>query len=268
LGPAGRLLAFDKDIDAVDCAGALALRRDPRFEIKHGSFAGLEQAALSRGWSGRVAGILMDLGVSSPQLDEPGRGFSFLKDGPLDMRMDTRSGSSAAEWLASVSEHELFRVLKVYGEERFARRIARAVVARRVLAPLVTTRQLAEVIERAVPVKERNRHPATRSFQAIRIAINGELDDLKLGLEQAVNVLTSGGRLVVIAFHSLEDRIVKRFMRSESRGEVFPPDMPVMGSACHPRLKRIGKAQRSGDAEIRRNPRARSAVLRVAERLP
>lgn len=263
----GRLLAFDKDREAVDSGDAQHLRKDERFEIEYGAFTKLEESVRQRGWCGRVSGVLMDLGVSSPQLDQALRGFSFLKDGPLDMRMDTRTGVSAAEWLALVPEQELIRVLKDYGEERFARRIARAVVERRTKNPIETTRQLAELIERAVPLREKHKHPATRSFQAIRIEINRELEELKEGLMQAVNVLKPSGRLVLITFHSLEDRIVKRFIRAESKGGDFPAGLPVTASVYRPRLKKIGKAQRPTEEEIKANPRARSAVLRVAERL-
>jgi 16S rRNA (cytosine1402-N4)-methyltransferase len=201
-------------------------------------------------------------------LDQPERGFSFSKEGALDMRMNVNQGITAAQWLADVSEQELAFVLKQYGEERFARRIARAVVEKRAAEPIATTRQLAELIEQAVPVREKKRHPATRCFQAIRIVINQELDDLKKALGQAVTVLKPGGRLVVIAFHSLEDRIVKRFFRDEAQGGRFPRGLPVPVDAYRPRLHLTGKAQRAGAREVTRNIRARSAILRVAERLP
>lgn len=267
LGPSGKLLALDKDKAAVVSKNAQRLMKDPRFEIVQQSFACLEELAKRRGWLGQVAGILMDLGVSSPQLDEAERGFSFLHEGPLDMRMNAQSGMSAAEWIARVEETELADVLKRYGEERFARRIARAIVERRAVEPIKTTRQLAEIIECAVPVREKTKHPATRSFQAIRLFINRELEELRQGLIQAVPVLRPGGRLVAIAFHSLEDRIVKRFIRDEARGGSFPAGMPIEASAYSPRLKKIGKAQRPSAEEVSRNPRARSAVLRAAERL-
>jgi len=268
LGADGRLLALDKDASAVTSNAAAALQDDARFEIEQASFASLAEIVRRRGWLGEVAGVLMDLGVSSPQLDQPERGFSFLKDGALDMRMNVNQGITAAQWLADVSEQELALVLKQYGEERFARRIARAVIERRAIEPIATTRQLAELIEQTVPVREKNRHPATRCFQAIRIVINQELDDLKKALEQAVTILKPGGRLVVIAFHSLEDRIVKRFFRDEAQGGRFPRGLPVPVDAYRPRLKLTGKAQRAGDREVAANIRARSAILRIAERLP
>jgi len=268
LGADGRLLALDKDASAVTSNAAAALQDDARFEIEQASFASLAEIVRRRGWLGEVAGVLMDLGVSSPQLDQPERGFSFLKDGALDMRMNVNQGITAAQWLADVSEQELALVLKQYGEERFARRIARAVIERRAIEPIATTRQLAELIEQTVPVRAKNRHPATRCFQAIRIVINQELDDLKKALEQAVTILKPGGRLVVIAFHSLEDRIVKRFFRDEAQGGRFPRGLPVPVDAYRPRLKLTGKAQRAGDREVAANIRARSAVLRIAERLP
>jgi len=265
LGPEGRLLAMDKDPEAV----AAARRRfgsDARFTVERGSFAMLEQRVRSLEWAGSVSGVLLDLGVSSPQLDAAERGFSFAHDGPLDMRMDPASSPSAAAWLATASEREIARVLKDYGEERFARRIAGAVVQTRDRTPLTRTVQLADLIARAVPARERGKHPATRSFQAIRIHINRELDELKEGLRQAVEVLGPGGRLAVISFHSLEDRMVKRFMRRESRGDPLPPGLPVRGEAPPGRLRLVGKARRPGEAEVAANPRARSAVLRVAER--
>ena len=226
----------------------------------------LGQLAREQGIAGRLSGILLDLGVSSPQLDDPDRGFSFQKDGPLDMRMDPDAGQSAADWLAQAGEDEIATVLREYGEERFARRIARAITERRKTQPLCTTQQLADLIAAAVPSRERNKHPATRSFQALRIQVNQELNDLDSALTQAVDVLAPGGRLAVISFHSLEDRKVKRFLRKESQGEQLPPDLPVMGDANAGRLRLIGKAIKAGEAELAANPRARSAVLRGAER--
>ena len=212
-------------------------------------------------------GILLDLGVSSPQLDDARRGFSFQKDGPLDMRMNPETGPSAAEWLASASEQEITRVLKEYGEERFARRIARAIVTARKEQPIATTGRLAAIVAAAVPGREPGKDPATRSFQAIRIFINHELDDLGAFLDQVLDVLKPGGRLVVISFHSLEDRLVKRFIREQEKGDRFPPDLPVTHVQLNPRLRAVGKPVRPGDDELRANPRARSAILRVAERL-
>jgi 16S rRNA (cytosine1402-N4)-methyltransferase len=268
LGGSGRLLAMDKDPEAVRAAEH-EFADDPRFSIARGSFAMLEQVALNRGLAGQVNGVLLDLGVSSPQLDDPRRGFSFLADGPLDMRMDPEQGQSAAQWLAAVSEAELDRVLRDLGEERFHRRIARALVQARQQAPITSTRQLAELVAAAVPFKDKYKHPATRAFQAIRIHINRELDDLRECLQQAVRVLTAGGRLVVISFHSLEDRIVKRFIRDQSHGEAaLPPGLPVREAQIVNRLRPVGKAVRPGDEEVADNPRARSAVMRVAERLP
>lgn len=267
IGPTGKLLAIDKDADAVNSESANQLAGDSRFEIEWGSFAKLLESIDRRQWRGKLAGVLMDLGVSSPQLDFAERGFSFLRDGPLDMRMDTSNGISAAEWLNIVEENELTQVLRRFGEERYARRIARSIVAARGEQPILTTMRLAAIIEQAVPRKEPNKHSATRSFQAIRIFINKELSALQEGLAQAVECLRPAGRLVVIAFHSLEDRLVKRFIRDECRGGEFPPGLPVDASAFTPRLKTIGKMLRPSVREIDENPRARSAILRVAERL-
>ncbi|HWP00287.1 MAG TPA: 16S rRNA (cytosine(1402)-N(4))-methyltransferase RsmH [Methylococcus sp.] len=265
LGGEGRLLAIDRDLEAVESPAARDLTADPRFQIEHGRFSDLHRFVSERGWSGHVAGVLMDLGVSSPQLDVADRGFSFLREGPLDMRMDTTQEWSAADWLAKVSERELTRVLREYGEERFARRIARLVVEERRRAPIVTTTQLVRLIERAIPVEDRHKHPATRTFQAIRIVVNDELGELARGLKDAVEVLAVKGRLVVIAFHSLEDRMVKRFLRDEERGSLVRGPMPP-GTAPG-RLRRLGRAVRATEEETRVNPRARSAVLRVAEKI-
>ena len=265
LGTDGRLIAIDKDPQAVAMAEQTAAR-DTRFHIERGTFAMLGQLAARLGLEGKVDGILLDLGVSSPQLDDARRGFSFLQDGPLDMRMDPDTGMSAAQWLARAEAREIVQVLRVYGEERFAKRIAQAIVDRRVEAPLETTRQLAELVEAAVPMREKHKHPATRSFQAIRIFINRELEDLETVLSQAIDVLAPGGRLAVISFHSLEDRMVKRFIRREYQGEPPPPGLPVMGYGHVPRLRPVGKAIFAGEQEVRENPRARSAVLRFAER--
>ncbi|MCW8906820.1 MAG: 16S rRNA (cytosine(1402)-N(4))-methyltransferase RsmH [Sedimenticola sp.] len=265
LGDTGRLLAIDKDPDAVRHARE-RFAGDPRFEIHQGSFAALERVAVEAGLSGRVDGLLLDLGVSSPQLDRAERGFSFLHDGPLDMRMDNSSGISAAEWLQQAGTEEMAEVFKRYGEERYARRIARAIAEAEKSAPITTTRRLAEIISAAHPAWEKGRHPATRCFQAIRIHINRELDDLEVCLQQSLQVLAPGGRLVVISFHSLEDRIVKRFMRDQSRGDAIPPGIPVTEAQRNSRLRLIGKARKPSAEEVGTNPRARSAVLRVAER--
>ena len=266
LGPKGRLFAMDKDPEAVQSAKE-QFGGDPRFEIQQGAFTMLSRAIAQRQLQGQVNGLLLDLGVSSPQLDDAGRGFSFSLDGPLDMRMDPAAGVSAAEWLQSASEKNIRSVLKTFGEERFAKRIAHAIVEQRDREPLRTTGQLAGLIAAAVPVHEQGKHPATRSFQAIRIHINRELDDIREVLQQSPDVLAPGGRLAVISFHSLEDRIVKRFIRDEYRGEQPPAEFPLAGMDYRPRLKPVGKAIRAGEAELQDNPRARSAVLRVAERL-
>lgn len=266
LGPGGRLLAMDKDPEAVHSA-RMQFGNDPRFEIEQGAFTMLSQLLTQRQLQGRVDGLLLDLGVSSPQLDDPARGFSFIADGPLDMRMDPESGVSAAQWLQRADEREIADVLRRLGEERFAGRIARAIVTSRATAPLRTTLQLAGLIEAAVPSREQHKHPATRSFLALRIFINRELDDVRAVLEQVPDALAPHGRLVVISFHSLEDRIVKRFIRDEYCGEPAPVEFPLAGMDFQPRLRPLGKAIRAGQAELQRNPRARSAVLRVAERM-
>lgn len=267
LGSGGRLLGLDKDPQAIAAARA-RFGDDARFSIHHASFAALAQVVAEAGLSGRVDGILMDLGVSSPQLDDASRGFSFMRPGPLDMRMDNSRGPSAAQWLAQAKEGEIARVLKEYGEERFARRIARAIVTARQEDPIETTEQLVAIIESVIPrQRDQDKHPATRSFQGIRIFINQELEDLDTCLGQVLEVLASGGRLAVISFHSLEDRRVKRFMRAQARGDDFPPDLPVTVDQLRPRLRLVGKAIRASDQEVAGNPRARSAVLRVAEKV-
>lgn len=264
LGPAGWLLAIDKDPDAITHGKAM-FQEDPRLIFEKSSFARLQELVGRLGWTGRVNGILLDLGVSSPQLDQPARGFSFIADGPLDMRMDNTQGITAAAWLASAEASQIEQVLKEYGEERFAKRIAVAIVSARKAVALTTTGQLAEIIMRAVPYREKHKHPATRSFQAIRIFLNSELDDLQQCLEQSLTVLAPGGRLAVISFHSLEDRMVKRFMRDQVRGDDYPPDVPVTQAQMHPKMRLIGRSIRPSTAEVERNPRCRSAVLRVAE---
>ncbi|MFC6669567.1 16S rRNA (cytosine(1402)-N(4))-methyltransferase RsmH [Marinobacterium aestuariivivens] len=267
LGSGGRLLGIDKDPEAIAYARA-RLADEPRFEIERGSFADMETFVRARGLEGRVGGILLDLGVSSPQLDDPARGFSFLNEGPLDMRMNPDVGQSAAQWVASADEKEIADVIFTYGEDRFARRMARAIVAARQEVAITTTAQLARIIADANPAWEKGKHPATRAFQAIRIHINRELEDLERCLEQALDLLSIGGRLVVISFHSLEDRIVKRFIRKHVKGdEHLPPGIPVTQDMLAQRLKSIGKAVKAGAAEVGQNPRARSAVMRVAERI-
>ncbi|MCX7100462.1 MAG: 16S rRNA (cytosine(1402)-N(4))-methyltransferase RsmH [Methylobacter sp.] len=268
LGPEGRLLAFDRDLDAINSDYAQAMLEDKRFTLKHTPFSELENIVASEGLTGQVDGILMDLGVSSPQLDNPERGFSFLRDGPLDMRMDGNSGVTAEQWLASVDEKDLVKVLFEYGEERFARRIAHAIIEKRFESPITTTRALAKLIEEAVPIKDKYKHPATRSFQAIRIEINSELDELKSALQQSARILKPNGRLVVISFHSLEDRIVKRFIRAESGAKYNPGKLPIKEiDITKGILKKSGKALKAEPQEIAQNPRSRSAIMRVAERV-
>ena len=266
LGPAGRLCAIDRDPDAI-AAGRERFAAEPRLTLVRGSFGRLEERVRAAGWEGELQGVLLDLGVSSPQLDEAGRGFSFMQDGPLDMRMDNESGLSAAQWLARAGEREIADVLFKLGEEKFSRRIARAIVAARAETPIGTTRQLADIAAGAVPTREPGKHPATRTFQAIRIHVNRELEEVEAALPQAVNLLAPGGRLCVISFHSLEDRLVKRFMRREAQGDPIYAELPDVPPHARPRLQLIGGAVMPGDAEIARNPRARSAVLRVAERI-
>jgi 16S rRNA (cytosine1402-N4)-methyltransferase len=268
LGTEGRLLGFDKDPQAIATGQTLAAE-DGRFVIVQRSFAELGDEAQARGLAGNVSGILLDLGVSSPQLDDPERGFSFMNDGPLDMRMDPSRGVSAAEFVNTASAEEIARVFKEYGEERFARRMAGAVVARRETQPFERTGDLAEVLKVANPAWEKGKNPATRAFQGLRIHVNNELSDLEAGLEAALEVLEVGGRLVVISFHSLEDRIVKLFMRKLVKGEAdnLPRNLPIRHQAFEPRIKLIGKAQFASDEETRGNPRSRSAVMRVAEKL-
>ena len=263
LGPNGRLIAMDKDPAAVAAGQAIA---DPRFLLVHSSFA--ELSRVLHGLSvEKVDGVLLDLGVSSPQLDDAQRGFSFRFDAPLDMRMDTSSGQTAAEWLATVDESLLVEVVRDYGEERFAKQVARALVAARKEQAIVTTRQLSEVVAKVVRTREPGKNPATRTFQAIRIYLNRELEELAHILPQCVDSLKPGGRLAVISFHSLEDRIVKRFMRDMAQGDKFPAGLPIRAADIpQGKLKLIGKAVHAGPAELELNPRARSAVLRVAER--
>jgi 16S rRNA (cytosine1402-N4)-methyltransferase len=265
LGAEGRLLAMDRDPEA-EAEAKRAFGGEARFVMVRRPFSMIGQTIAEHGWQGQVNGILFDLGVSSPQLDVAERGFSFLREGPLDMRMDPDRGESAAAWLAHAEEREIAEVLHTLGEERHARRIARAIVRARAESPITTTRQLATIVAAAVPTRERHKDPATRSFQAIRLHINRELEELREALPQAVAALAPGGRLAVISFHSLEDRIVKLFLRREEKGEELPPDLPVRAAEIAARLRLVGKAQRASEAEVARNPRARSAVLRVAEK--
>lgn len=260
----GQLLALDQDPTAVQAGQAIV---DKRFCIVQSPFAELFKHVTARQWQGKVNGILLDLGVSSPQLDEAERGFSFLRDGFLDMRMNPEQGEPLTDWLAKAQAKDIAYILKEYGEERFAKRIAQAIVSARQKTPLQTTTQLATIIAEAHPAWETHKHPATRSFQAFRIFINRELEQLEQVLPQTVEVLQSGGRLVVISFHSLEDRIVKRFMKSEARGDPFPIEVPVTADKMQPRLRIVGKAQFASAEEVANNPRARSAILRVAEKI-
>ncbi|GAA0680691.1 16S rRNA (cytosine(1402)-N(4))-methyltransferase RsmH [Marinobacterium maritimum] len=267
LSEQGHLMAIDKDPEAIRHAHE-RFAGESRFSIEHGSFAQLQSFVEQRGLVGKVSGVLLDLGVSSPQLDDPERGFSFLNDGPLDMRMDTTSGESAADWINRASETEIADVIYQYGEERFSRRMARAIVAEREEEPITTTARLAKIISEANPRWEKGKHPATRAFQGIRIHINRELADVEACLDQALEVLAPGGRLVVISFHSLEDRIVKRFIRRHVKGdEHLPPGVPVTDEMLKRRLKSAGKAVKAGKDELNNNPRARSAVMRAAIKL-
>jgi 16S rRNA (cytosine1402-N4)-methyltransferase len=266
LGPMGRLYAMDRDPQAVADARQ-RYSSDARFRITGGTFSMLGRMIERENLQGRVHGILFDLGVSSPQFDDPARGFSFRHDGPLDMRMDPASGVPASRWINEADEHEIARVLRDLGEERFAKRVARAIVRARSEKPIATTGELAAIVRGAVPTHERGQDKATRSFQAIRLHVNRELDEIAQALPQAVAALAPRGRLAVISFHSLEDRIVKHFLREEARGAQPPAGLPVRASDIRVRLRIVGKPVRAAEAEVARNPRARSAVLRIAERL-
>ena len=264
----GRLFAFDRDETAVLSENAQRLSKNNRFCLSHLAFSKMERVISEWHFQGRIDGILLDLGVSSPQLDDDARGFSFMQDGPLDMRMDQTKGVSAAQWLADVDEKTLMEVLFNYGEERFARQIARTIVDQRKLKRIESTHQLAKLIKEATPIIDKHKHPATRSFQAIRIYINNELAELHEALAQSLNLLAPQGRLVVIAFHSLEDRIVKRFIRHESGVKSDVGKLPIKEDEIQKGvLKRIGKAIKPTSEEIAQNPRARSAVMRIAERI-
>ncbi len=265
LGTQGKLIAIDADPEAVRQARS-SFEDDPRVTALQDRFAHLKQIADALSVTGRVDGVLFDLGISSPQVDDPRRGFGFRQNGPLDMRMDPSRGVSAREWLETVSVGQLEQVIREFGEERYARRIAHAIANTRREQSIVNTADLVKIIERAVPRADPHKHPATRTFQAIRMFINEELEQLRQALPQAVELLRAGGRLVVISFHSLEDRLVKRFLRAESRGDPFPPDFPIPHHRLRPRLRVVDKPIRPGEDEIRENPRARSAIMRVAER--
>lgn len=267
LGPHGRLLAIDLDPEAIAVARKAPFISDERFEIEQASFSQFDALVSKRGWLGQIDGVLLDLGVSSPQLDDPLRGFSFSKEGPLDMRMNPEQGIDAMTWINQADATDIANVLYEYGEERFSRRIARAIVAAREVLRIETTTQLAKIIEKACPKKDKHKHPATRSFQAIRIFINRELESLNDCLPDIVKALKTGGRLCVISFHSLEDRIVKQFIHREAIGDDYPPHFPVPQSSLNQRLKKIGKSIEPSEVEIQENPRARSARLRIAEKL-
>jgi 16S rRNA (cytosine1402-N4)-methyltransferase len=264
LGPSGRLIALDRDEQAIAAGAAIA---DRRLVLRHARFSRLDEVLRECGIDA-VDGVLLDIGVSSPQIDDPERGFSFRADGPLDMRMDTSGGETAAQWLARAGEEEIREVIKRHGEERFAKQIAKAVVASRQGRPLTRTRQLAALVGEAVRTREPGQDPATRTFQALRIHLNQELEELSLALPRALEVLAPGGRLAVISFHSLEDRIVKNFMRDNARPGRMPERLPVRAAELpQPKLRLAGKAVRASAAEVAANPRARSAILRVAEKL-
>jgi len=265
LGEAGRLIAFDQDPQAIEYANEV-FADESRFSIEHCNFSQVEDVITRHGLSGKIDGVLMDLGVSSPQLDDAGRGFSFLRSGPLDMRMDTTTGETAAQWLARVKHADLVHVLRKYGEEKFAKRIANAIIDARAQREIKDTGELAEIISSAVPIKEKHKHPATRSFQAIRIYINQELQAVEQGLKGAAAVLAKGGRLVVISFHSLEDRIVKRFMRDISSRPKLPAGLPVMDADIDVPYRLVSRLVTASEQELESNPRARSARLRVLER--
>ena len=266
LGAEGRLLAIDRDPQAIAAAEAID---DPRFSIIHGPFSELAQYVSERGLTGKIDGILLDLGVSSPQLDDAERGFSFMRDGPLDMRMDPTRGQSAAQWLLTADEADIAWVIKTFGEEKFGKRIARAIIERNREEPMTRTKELAAVVATAMPVKDKFKHPATRTFQAIRIWINSELEEIEKALKGSIEALSPGGRLSIISFHSLEDRIVKRFMRENSRGPQVPAGLPMTEAQLNKLggryLKSLGKMM-PGEAEVAENVRARSSVLRIAER--
>lgn len=266
LNSKGRLLAFDQDTEALEY-GRRQFADEPRIEFEHCNFSQVERVIVERGLKDRIDGVLMDLGVSSPQLDDAERGFSFMRPGPLDMRMNPQQGVSASQWLASVELRDLVDVLRRYGEERFAKRIATAIIGVRDEKDINDTGELAEIISAAIPVKEKHKHPATRSFQAIRIYINKELESIEQGLQGAASVLSIAGRLAVISFHSLEDRIVKRFMRDLSSRPKLPEGLPIIESDEKPPYKLVGKPRVAGKDEIDKNPRSRSARLRVLERI-
>ncbi len=266
LNEQGRLLALDRDPQAI-AYGRERFADEPRIEFEHINFNQVADVLAQRQLESNMDGVLMDLGVSSPQLDDAGRGFSFMQNGPLDMRMDTTRGESASEWLARVELEELVTVLKRYGEEKFARRIAHGIIEARQQQPITETAQLVSIIEKAMPVKEKHKHPATRSFQAIRMHINQELQSIETGLEAMLGALRPGGRLAVISFHSIEDRLVKRFMKAKVTRPVLPKNLPVFDTDEAPPYRLVGKPRTASPQELEANPRSRSARLRVLERV-
>lgn len=266
VGPQGAVIALDRDPAAM-AAGRERFANDGRMTLVSSAFSRLSTVVAQMGLAGAIDGVLLDLGVSSPQLDDASRGFSFIQDGPLDMRMDDTAGASAVEFIAKAPEHEIARVIRDYGEDRFARRIARAIVAARREAPIVRTLQLAAIVAQSIPSREPGKHPATRTFQAIRIQVNHEFEEIRAALAGSLTVLAPGGRLCVISFHSLEDGIVKRFMQEQSQEDPVYAGLPDVPAHARPKLRRIGKAIHPTEQEIAANPRARSAVMRVAERV-
>jgi 16S rRNA (cytosine1402-N4)-methyltransferase len=266
LGADGRLFVFDKDPEAIEVAQKLQ-QNDSRLVVMHAPFSEIEPRIKAAGILGSIDGIVFDLGVSSPQLDNSDRGFSFLRDGPLDMRMNPTVGMSAAQWINNAEEQEIADVLYQFGEERHSRRMARRIILERAEKPISTTAELAEIIKEANPAWERDKHPATRAFQGIRIFINDELGELEQALQQALEVLRVGGRLAFISFHSLEDRMVKKFIALQTKGDSFPRNLPVPQDLLNPKLKTVGKRVKASSMEIEQNPRARSAVMRVAEKI-
>lgn len=266
VGEQGRVVAIDRDPQAIR-AGHERFAAERRLTLVHSPFSELMRVVMEMGLVGRFDGVLLDLGVSSPQLDDALRGFSFAHDGPLDMRMNDSSGMTAAAWLAKVPEHELARVIREFGEERFAKRIARAIVQSRNVQPITRTTQLAEIVANAVPTREPGKHPATRTFQAIRIQVNHELEEIETALSGTLAVLAPGGRLCAISFHSLEDGLVKRFMQQQSQEDPIYAGLPMVPEHARPKLTRVGRAVHPSAAEVASNPRARSAIMRVAERV-
>jgi 16S rRNA (cytosine1402-N4)-methyltransferase len=266
VGRQGRVVAIDRDPEAIR-AGRERFATDERLTLVHGPFSRVAQVVQEMGMVGEFNGVLLDLGVSSPQLDDAARGFSFAQDGPLDMRMNNSSGQTAADWLAKAPEHEIARVIRDFGEERFARRIARGIVQARGKQPITRTLQLAAIIASAVPVREPGKHPATRSFQAIRIQVNQEFDEIEAALEGSLTALAPQGRICAISFHSLEDGIVKRFMQKHSQEDPVYAGLPVVPVHARPKLRRVGRAIHPSAAEVERNPRARSAIMRIAEKV-